>query len=137
MVTAARLQWAIGQLRNGMQARLRINSHDDKVIVHLCFLTHASGLMSNEFLINTLEGLARSLPTFVVTDHGHARSDGCSQMSFLCVPIRARYSAVFEQRLDEIRPVIDERDVHSSDTSASVDTHVKEEPWHAAGGIEP
>ena len=82
MVSAARIEWMLTQLRQGRQVRLRLNSHLGKLLVHAELLDHFCPNMHNQVAIDVLIALRAQLASNVVVDHGHKTSEGSSRISF-------------------------------------------------------
>ena len=87
MVTAARLRWACNQLAMGRQAAVRLNSHPDKLVMHVILSPKFDVHMKNNFLISTLEAAIGSLPDTCAADHGHQSSSGSARFSIVFKPV--------------------------------------------------
>merc|ERR1712032_1243198 len=76
MVTSSRLEWDIAQLTCGRQSRLKLNSHADKLVLHIELLSAYDIAMLNGTAIFLLQYVLANLPATIAVDHGHSSSGG-------------------------------------------------------------
>lgn len=87
MVTAARLSWACNQMVMGRQASIRLNTHPDKVVLHVCLLPKFDVQMRNVMAIHLLEQAVEHLPSVLSVDHGHQKSNGICRFTVVFRPL--------------------------------------------------
>ena len=85
MVTSARLGWVINQLQIGRQARVKLASYADRMILQITLLTKCDASMSNCLTIAWLHQMRENLASAVSVDHGHRKSSG---EAHICIVLR-------------------------------------------------
>ena len=71
MVSASRLVWIAGQLSAGRQCRVRLNSHADRLVVHMVLLAAYDDRMLNTIALAVVNMMHNSLHSACGVDHGH------------------------------------------------------------------
>ena len=82
MVSAARLDWLLGQVYAGRQCRLRLNTYADRIKVHIVLLPNFEPEMLNSLVATLLLQMRSCLDEACVTDHGHKNSVGDTFVTF-------------------------------------------------------
>ena len=85
MVTSARLGWVINQLQIGRQARVKLASYGDRMILQITLLTKYDASMRNGLTIAWLHQVRENLADAVSVDHGHRKSSG---ETHICIVLR-------------------------------------------------
>ena len=83
MVILARLQWLAGELLRGRQCRIKLNSHDNRLIVHVALTDHFNAGNNNWLANATVNHMIENLPYVIAVDRGHRNSDGTSLITFM------------------------------------------------------
>ena len=81
MVTSSRLTWAVQELDKGRQCRLRINTYQDRLVIHLVLLPAYDRRNLNLVAIAAIGQLHQSLDGLIAVDHGHCNSRGESNIT--------------------------------------------------------
>ncbi|CAK0800987.1 unnamed protein product [Prorocentrum cordatum] len=82
MVSASRLVWMAGQLSAGRQCRVLLNSHADRLVVHMVLLLAYVDRMLNTIALAVVNMMHNSLHSACVVDHGHGSSTGEAHITF-------------------------------------------------------
>lgn len=69
MVTASRIAWVLDQLRQDRQIRMKLATHEDRVILHIVLLTRFDAAMRNNIAIFWLYSVLEGLIQFFAVDH--------------------------------------------------------------------
>ena len=139
MVSAARIEWMLTQLRQGRQVRLRLNSHVGKSVVHAEMLDHYCPSMLNHLAIELLIALRAQLASNVVVDHGHKSSEGSSRISFSLTraPTRNVVAGTVTQTNQQNNGNDNYFDRPRRGRSPPVAPDGSNDPWHASGNSDP
>ena len=141
MVSAARIEWILAQLRQGRQIRLRTNSHVGKCVVHAELLDHFCPTMLNQIAIDLFIALRAQLAYTVVVDHGHQSSSGSSRISFSVkrCPVGSVMAVSGSQSTsgNDYGPNVDRPRRGRSPPSAPDGNDGNNDPWHSGDHADP
>merc|ERR1712232_1108451 len=113
--------------------QFRLNTHHDKVVMHICLCPRDEKAALNVVLIAMLEQILAVLPEHVCTDHGHQNSKACSLVT---IKLTARPTApVCTMAGDGDNNDNDNND--DSNHSDSSNGHHCEDPWYSNPGSDP
>ena len=110
MVTCSRLRWILDELDSGRQSRLRLNSFQDKVIMHIVLLPCWDKRNMNFVAVAALREFMASLDHVCSVDHGHRNSCGESLVTIVAKNVLPTTSRDGHEAAD-VMPIVPGSDV--------------------------